>query len=74
MIIYRVIAYDVAHTWWHFATKREAEAKRRELLRDLREIFDHPTCEIDAVEVKPTRAGIAEALNDFVSLTCLNEH
>lgn len=71
MRLYRVSVHTEAFRWYHFATRREADAFVREQRDDLEgETF---TIETDVFDVKPTRAGIAEALDDFVSLTCTNE-
>lgn len=75
MKIWRVTTYDNAHAWYHFGTKKEADAEARKFRRDLADDgFDDASVEVEAVEVQPTRVGIAAALQDFVDQTCINEH
>lgn len=76
MKIYRVVAYDSAHSFYHFGTKREAEAEAKKQRTDYAdsEWADSATVEIETVEIKPTRASIAAALQDLVDFTCMNEH
>lgn len=55
---------------WYFApTKTGARA----ILQEIKENCPDTDCEISEWEIKPTKAGIAQALQDLVDQTCLNE-
>jgi len=72
--IYRIHEHDYMTRFYFYATKAEAEKHVREY--DGADGFDlehGAMCELEAIEVKPTRAGIAAALNDLMDLTCFNE-
>ena len=75
MKIYLVTAYDSAYCWYFCATKKEAIALRRTLRENYAE-SDYPDAqiEIEPMEIAPTRKGVADALQDFVDMTCVNEH
>lgn len=55
---------------WHFApTKAKAQA----ILKEIREDDPDTDMTISEWEIKPTRDGIATALQDLIDQTCLNE-
>jgi hypothetical protein len=75
MKIYRVVCYDNAHSFYHFGSRKEADAFARQTRLDYKDSeFDNATIEVETVEVRPTRAGIADALQTLVDYTCMNEH
>lgn len=71
--IYRVTAYGGLIRHYHFARKGAAEAFIREQMAEEDRDADWGTPTIHAVEVALNAAGIAEALDRFVTMTCLNE-
>lgn len=73
MKVYRVTTHTEAFRWFHCPTLREAKALGAQLYRDYREDWPSVTVDIDTINVTPTRAGICEALDDFVRLAGTNE-
>lgn len=80
-----VTIYQLSHqldggmTWEHYGSKGAADAEARRLSREAIASGEHERGDpglpvIFEIKVELSREGIAEALNDFVSLTCLNEH
>lgn len=75
MKIYQVTAYDNAHSWFFFGTKKEAVRAAKTLRADYADSgYPNATIEIEAIDVEPTRTGIAAALQWFVDVSCINEH
>jgi hypothetical protein len=71
MKIYKLSVQTHMYRYYFFATKKEAEARRRELRSDTDEkVHD---ADIDELEFPANRKGVAELLNDFVAQTCMNE-
>lgn len=55
---------------WYFApTKTGARA----IIQEIKQDDPETDVSIKEWDIKPTKAGIAEALNDLVDQTCLNE-
>lgn len=75
MKIYRVVCYDRAYEYYHYATKKEAVREAR-LIRKMceEEGREDMTVDIEVIDVEPTREGIAAALQALVDFTCMNEH
>lgn len=76
MRIWEVTTNTEMVRFYFFPTKKEADAFAREQRRELRdEGYDltADTISVDSWNVEPNGAGIAKALNDLVSVTCLNE-
>lgn len=71
--VYRVAALGNMIRHYHFPTKRAAMAFIREEMADPDHDPDWGEPEIDVVTVTLNAAGVAEALNDFISMTCVNE-
>ena len=75
MKIYNVVTYDTAHAWYYYGSRKEAETDARIFRQRFKEDgYDDATVEIDVINVTPTRAGIAEAMQDVIDMTCVNEH
>jgi hypothetical protein len=66
--VYRVTTYDEMLRHYHFPTKSAAKAFVRQCAPDH---GDGP--EIDTLVVPLNARGIAEALDDFIAITCANE-
>jgi len=79
MKIWQVTTNDTQLRLYWFATKAEADRHAREYRKESIEEarqengWKHWHVEVEAIEVEPTRAGIAEALNHVISMTCFNE-
>lgn len=71
--IYRVMTQDHMIRHHHFATKREAQAFAREWAKESNPDGDFGAPEIDTITVELNARGIAQALDDFIDLTCANE-
>lgn len=69
--IYRVTAMDHMIRHWHFATKAEAKDFARQWKKDEGAEYDLP--DIEPVTVTMNARGIAQALDDFINMTCANE-
>lgn len=67
MKIWQVVENDTQIRFYWYATKKEA------LAHEYDPPFEGATCEITSIDCKNTRAGIAEAMNFVISLTCFNE-
>jgi hypothetical protein len=71
--IYRVVTYDDFPRHYHFATKQEALIFVQEWRKDLPEYSKASEPDIGVVVIKLNARGIAEALDDVISMTCMNE-
>lgn len=71
--VYRVMVQDHMIRHYHFATRREAVAFGREWMGENNDSGDCPPPEIDTLVVELNARGIAQALQDFIDLTCANE-
>lgn len=71
--VYRVMAQDHMVRHWHFATKTEARAFAREWVKENDPNREFDTPEIDTLVIPLNARGIADALDDFISLICANE-
>jgi hypothetical protein len=71
--IYRVVTYDDFPRHYHFATKREATVFVQEWRKSLEEYSRSSEPDIDVVIVTLNARGIAEALDNLISATCMNE-
>ncbi len=71
--IYRVMAQDHMVRYWHFASKSAAHAFAKEWNKENNSDGDYGEPEIEVVTVPLNARGIAEALDDFISMTCVNE-
>lgn len=76
MRIYSVVTYDNAHAWYYYGSRKEAEAAARQFRQRYKEDgeYDNATVEIEVIRVAPTRAGVAQAIQDVIDMTCVNEH
>ena len=75
MRIWQVMRNDTQTRFDWFTTKREAEKFIRECRKDYRdeEYGAKAIIELAPFEVEPTRAGIVNAMNHVITLTCFNE-
>jgi len=73
MKIWQVTTNDTQLRLYWFATKAEADRHAREYRKESIEGGKYWHVDVEAIEVEPTRAGIAEALNHVISVTCFNE-
>lgn len=71
--VYRVMVYDNMIRHYHFATKREAKVFARDWSKENNADGEFGVPEIDTLTVSLNARGIADALDDFISLTCANE-
>lgn len=71
--VYRVMAQDYMVRHYHFPTKGAAKAFVREWMRESNPDGDFDAPEIDVLVVPLNASGIAEALDDFIAITCANE-
>ena len=60
---------STAFNWYFAPTKAGAKA----IIREIKEFDPETDLTISEWEIEPTRAGIAQALNDLIDQTCLNE-
>lgn len=75
MRIYTVVTYDRAHRYYYYGTKKEAVADAKRFRQQYREDdeIDSWSVEIEVINVEPTRAGIARAMQDIIDMACANE-
>ena len=71
--VYRVMVQDHMVRHYHFATKGKAKAFGREWTKENDPDGEFGAPEIDIVTVPLNAKGIAEALDDFIGMTCANE-
>ena len=71
--VYRVVAQDYMIRHWHFPTLGGAQAFAREWIKDNDPDGEHGPPEIDVLVVPLNAKGIAQALNNFIDMTCANE-
>lgn len=74
MKIWQVTENDNQMRFYWFATKKQADAHASQYRKEMIEKGDTTLfAEVEPLNVKPTREGIARALNNVISMTCFNE-
>jgi hypothetical protein len=71
MRVWEVTESDYQMRFFWYATKKEALAHRRAYQQP--EGWEHGDCTIRSTDFKAGRAGLVEALNWVIELTCFNE-
>ena len=75
MRIYEVTGYDSGGpTTFYVPTKKAALLRVAEMKSEATDASPWDSIEIKPMDVQPTRAGIAKALQYVIHLTCANEH
>lgn len=69
MKIYEVSGHDKGLSHFYEPSKDAANRRKREMKKE-----SYANVEIRVIDVAPTRAGIAKAMNDLINILCANEH
>ncbi len=70
--IYEVLCFDCNIRRYYFVTAKEAKTFKKQWLSENHD--GDNTVDIYKLDVRLTRQGIVDELNQLVTQTCLNEH